>query len=47
MEPRPINSEIRKVRSEAGYEYIREIASGGYGYVYLFSRTRQPEDGEA
>jgi eukaryotic-like serine/threonine-protein kinase len=25
---------------EPGYEYIREIASGGYGYVYLFSRQQ-------
>ena len=25
-------------QSEPGYEYVREIGSGGYGYVYLFSR---------
>jgi serine/threonine protein kinase len=35
------NSKTPETRSEAGYDYIREIARGGYGYVYLFKRTRQ------
>jgi eukaryotic-like serine/threonine-protein kinase len=28
-------------QSEPGYDYIREIGKGGYGYVYLFSRISQ------
>jgi eukaryotic-like serine/threonine-protein kinase len=43
MEPGPVDSEIREAKSEPGYDYIKEIASGGYGYVYLFSRTRRDE----
>jgi serine/threonine protein kinase len=45
MESGTTNSENREARSEAGYDYIREIASGGYGYVYLFSRV-VPHRGE-
>jgi serine/threonine protein kinase len=41
MEPTSTDPESREARSEAGYDYIKEIASGGYGYVYLFSRTAQ------
>lgn len=41
MESGPTNPETREARSEAGYDYIREIANGGYGYVYLFSRVGQ------
>jgi len=40
MEPGPLDFDRCEARSEPGYDYIREIASGGYGYVYLFSRTR-------
>ena len=25
-------------QTEPGYDYVREIGKGGYGYVYLFSR---------
>jgi serine/threonine protein kinase len=28
---------------EGGYDYIKEIGSGGYGYVYLFTRTQHDE----
>jgi serine/threonine protein kinase len=41
MESGPANPDTREARSEAGYDYIREIANGGYGYVYLFSRVGQ------
>ena len=41
MESELINSERRAVRSESGYDYIKEIGSGGYGYIYLFSKTGQ------
>ena len=41
MKSGPTNPETREARSEAGYDYIREIANGGYGYVYLFSRVGQ------
>jgi eukaryotic-like serine/threonine-protein kinase len=44
MEPAS-DSDVREARSEAGYDYIKEIARGGYGYVYLFSRTRQDRGG--
>src|SRR6478609_5129392 len=27
-----------------GYDYVREIGSGGYGYVYLFSRATQQRE---
>jgi len=30
-----------QIKPEPGYDYIREIASGGYGYVYLFTRNEQ------
>ena len=40
-----MDSESREIQSEVGYDYIKEIANGGYGYVYLFSRTRQNRDG--
>jgi serine/threonine protein kinase len=36
-----MNSHSREIQSAPGYDFIREIASGGYGYVYLF-RTKQP-----
>jgi len=39
MDPDFINSESRAAKSVAGYNYIKEIGNGGYGYVYLFSRT--------
>jgi serine/threonine protein kinase len=39
MESEFINSESRAAKSEAGYNYVKEIGNGGYGYVYLFSRT--------
>jgi serine/threonine protein kinase len=41
MESGPTNPDTREARSEAGYDYIREIANGGYGYVYLFSKVGQ------
>lgn len=43
MQQGPPNSESREVQSEPGYDYVKEIASGGYGYVYLFSRIRQDQ----
>ena len=39
MDSEFINSENRAAKSEAGYNYVKEIGSGGYGYVYLFTRT--------
>ena len=35
MDPEFINSESRAAKSVAGYNYIKEIGNGGYGYVYL------------
>jgi serine/threonine protein kinase len=40
LEPRPANFESQPPQSEAGYDYVREIGRGGYGYVYLFTRER-------
>jgi len=28
---------------ETGYDFVKEIARGGYGYVYLFTRKQQNE----
>ena len=38
-----IRPEYREAKSEAGYDFIREIGSGGYGYVYLFKRKGQAQ----
>src|SRR5262245_24918714 len=38
MKDGPTNPENRELQLEPGYDYIKEIASGGYGYVYLFIR---------
>ncbi|MCI0745954.1 MAG: protein kinase [Verrucomicrobia subdivision 3 bacterium] len=40
-----ISSEMQKFEAETGYQYVRKIASGGYGHVYLFARKgkNQPE----
>ena len=38
MDHAKTNAEGRKRQLEPGYDYIKEIASGGYGYVYLFTR---------
>jgi len=34
-------SENRATNSARGYDFVREIASGGYGYVYLFRRSEK------
>jgi serine/threonine protein kinase len=34
------------LNSEADYDHIKEIARGGYGYVYLFRRKKAKEDQE-
>jgi len=39
MRPANSNSEVQDLRPEPGYDYVKEIARGGYGYVYLFMRT--------
>jgi eukaryotic-like serine/threonine-protein kinase len=38
MDSKAIDSEYSEAKSQEGYEFIREIGSGGYGYVYLFRR---------
>ena len=38
MDAARTNAESREPQLEPGYDYIKEIASGGYGYVYLFTR---------
>ena len=44
MERKSISPAGREASSQAGYNYIKEIARGGYGYVYLFSRTHHGEN---
>jgi eukaryotic-like serine/threonine-protein kinase len=39
MDPAETNSELRGFQREPGYDYVKEIARGGYGYVYLFTRS--------
>ena len=39
MDSEALQLKIQARRSESGYNYVREIGSGGYGDVYLFSRT--------
>jgi len=39
-----MKSDAAKPNSEEGYNFISEIAKGGYGYVYLFSRQSCEED---
>src|SRR6185503_215769 len=43
MENPGARSEHHELHPEPGYDYVKEIASGGYGYVYLFNR-KQGED---
>jgi serine/threonine protein kinase len=43
MQSKTIDSQYREAKSQVGYHFIREIGSGGYGYVYLFSRTPQSQ----
>jgi eukaryotic-like serine/threonine-protein kinase len=38
MDDAPDYPEDRKVQPQPGYDYVQEIARGGYGCVYLFSR---------
>src|SRR5689334_9886930 len=38
-----MESKAAKPNSEKGYHFISEIAKGGYGYVYLFSRQLSGE----
>ncbi len=38
MEPGSIHSESGRTVAEAGYRFIKQIGSGGYGCVYLFNR---------
>jgi serine/threonine protein kinase len=40
-ESKLIGPEYREAKSESGYDFIREIGSGGYGYVYLFRTNGQ------
>src|SRR4030095_3778786 len=39
-----MESNAVKPNSETGYNFISEIAKGGYGYVYLFSRQSSGGD---
>ena len=32
-----------ELQIETGYDFVKEIARGGYGYVYLFTRKQQNE----
>ena len=41
-----MNPEYRGVKSETGYEFIKEIGSGGYGYVYLFRGSQSTQRDE-
>jgi len=41
MESHWANPETRKLPSEPGYECIKPIGNGGYGYVYLFGTKRK------
>jgi serine/threonine protein kinase len=41
MEQPRSNSETGQPQLEPGYDYVKEIARGGYGYVYLFTRNGQ------
>src|SRR6266481_4596186 len=36
-------SKGHELHLEPGYDYVKEIARGGYGYVYLFSRKQHDQ----
>src|SRR5207245_10520010 len=46
MESQSIHSESGRTVAEADYRFIKEIGIGGYGYVYLFNRSRPGERNE-
>src|SRR5262245_16749312 len=46
MESGSINSDRHEVRSEPGYDHIKEIGRGEYGCVDRFSRFRQNQEDE-
>ncbi len=46
MESRAFRPEERGIPTEFGYEFVREIANGGYGYVYLLRTTRKEGHGQ-
>ena len=41
MASKAISPQYREAKAEAGYDFISEIGSGGYGHVYLFRRSCQ------
>ena len=41
MDDKQAGSGIPKLHAEPGYDYVKEIGSGGYGYVYLFARREE------